>query len=103
MYISTWSDDKVVVAPTKLGFNLDTLHEFIECYILLCKVTDHSADEVEKERRIPGDLESFRDGVGDEAALNNARAQGEGPAIQGGNPLIWASLQALEEYEKAHV
>ncbi|KAI0296766.1 hypothetical protein B0F90DRAFT_1745007 [Multifurca ochricompacta] len=47
MYISTWSDDKVVVAPTELRYNLDNLHEFIECYIFLCKVADHSAGEVE--------------------------------------------------------
>ncbi|KAI0295350.1 hypothetical protein B0F90DRAFT_1927532 [Multifurca ochricompacta] len=47
IYISTWGNDKVDVAPGMPNFKLDNVSGFIKCYMFLCRVADHSANEVE--------------------------------------------------------
>jgi len=48
MYSSEWVGDKVAVSRSKLIFDLGTFPAFIKCYLFLCRVADHLAEEVDK-------------------------------------------------------
>jgi len=46
IYGSKWDeDDFVVISPTNYKFSLATFPSFIICYILLCKIANHMAQE----------------------------------------------------------
>jgi len=52
-----WLNNHKGVYPTPYEFSLATFHGFLKCYIFLCKVADHVADEATKvfeEWKSPG-------------------------------------------------
>ncbi|OCB91035.1 hypothetical protein A7U60_g1729 [Sanghuangporus baumii] len=48
MYVSEWEGDEVVVTRTTTSCELSTFHEFLNCYIFLCRLADRIAEDVQK-------------------------------------------------------
>ncbi|KAI0295349.1 hypothetical protein B0F90DRAFT_1927531 [Multifurca ochricompacta] len=123
MYISTWSDGEVDVSPGEPKFKLDNVSGFIICYMFLCRVADHSANEVEnmirkwetkggkediKQQnrdaiRSPWRLQSSPRSQGDSESREMEDGVDDEPALNAAHSLVRANLRALEEYDKSHM
>ncbi|EJD05358.1 uncharacterized protein FOMMEDRAFT_26299 [Fomitiporia mediterranea MF3/22] len=48
IYASIWNEDRIIICPTNITFNLKSFPEFIDCYFFLCKLSDHIAHQIER-------------------------------------------------------
>ncbi|KAL5504678.1 hypothetical protein ACEPAH_7341 [Sanghuangporus vaninii] len=48
VYVSEWEGDEVVVTRTTTSFDLSIFHEFLNCYIFLCRLADLIGEGVQK-------------------------------------------------------